>query len=360
MDIEKPYFEIKNPCAILFGAGATRGAFPDKSFPPPVDRDFFEIAGLIKGRGTRAVARKVLNSVWELYGRTNNVGLEEYYREVETRARIGSFAKSQNKPQDWERRKKELEELIRRVYIHTTVDLSQSPPRPLKSAVHQQLLKRLGRGSTVVTFNYDMVIEESIESGKLWNPRDGYAIKIVGVTHEWTRQWLEARKVDILSKSEIHLLKLHGSLGWVQYANRQIRIKKRPYVVREGATEKISVCPPGWNKPIDRNPYKTLWRQARLKLESCKSLVIIGYSLPETDLLARALFSEVVRMRAARERYLSHLVLVDPSEIVKERLTTLFTPALGPYGRIVRFGSLKDLGKALGVEGFGIAGVGPP
>src|SRR3989344_632233 len=347
---EKGRLEILNPCVILFGAGATRGAFADRSFPPPVDKDFFEIAGQIEGRGTRAVARKVLKSVWELYGRTNNVGLEEYYREVETRARIGSFAKSQNQPRDWDRRKKDLEELIRRVYIHTTVDMTQSPPRPLKSPVHQPLLKRLRAGITIITFNYDLVIEESFESAEFWNPRDGFLIKVTGISHDWARHWRESRGVNSLGKSDVHLLKLHGSLGWAQYANRQVRLKDRPYVVRKGVRENISVCPPGWNKPIHRNPYKALWREARLKLESCKSLVIIGYSLPETDLLARALFSEVVRMRSAREKYLSHLVLVDPSVVVNERFTSLFAPALGAYGRIARFGSLNEIGKALGVE----------
>jgi len=346
-------FEISNPCAILFGAGATRGAFADRPVPPPVDKDFFELAGQIEGRGTRAVARKVLKSVWELYDRTNNVGLEDYYREVETRARIGSFAKSQNQPRDWDRRKKDLEELIRRVYIHTTVDMTQMPPRPLKSLVHQHLLKRLRPGSTIITFNYDLVIEESFEGAELWNPGDGFAIDVTGISHDWTRRWLDSRNVASPGKSKVHLLKLHGSLGWVQYANRQVRLKNRPYVVRKGVTEKISVCPPGWNKPIDRNPYKALWREARLRLESCKSLVIVGYSLPETDLLARALFSEIVRMRSARKKYLSHLVLIDPSDVVKERFTSLFTPALGPYGTIARFGSLKEVGKALGVEEAG-------
>ncbi len=350
---QKGHLEMPHPCAILFGAGATRGAFSDRPFPPPVDKDFFEIAGQIEGRGTRAVARRVLKSVWELYGRTNNIGLEEYYREVETRARIGSFAKSQNQPRDWDRRRKDLEEVIRRVYIHTTVDMTPKPPRALKSPVHQQLLTRLRAGSTIITFNYDLVIEESFETGQVWNPKTGFAIPVTGISHDWPRQWLDSREVDSPGKSDVHLLKLHGSLGWVQYANRQVRLKNRPYVVRRGASEDISVCPPGWNKPIDRNPYKALWREARLKLESCKSLMIIGYSLPETDLLARALFSEVVRMRSARKRYLSHLVLVDPSDAVKERFTSLFTPALGAYGRIARFRSLKELGKTMGVEGGG-------
>ncbi len=350
---EAGHFDISNPCVILFGAGATRGAFADRPFPPPVDKDFFEIAGQIKGRGTRGVARKVLKSVWELYGRTNNVGLEEYYREVETRARIGSFAKSQNQPRDWNRRKKDLEELIRRVYIHTTVDMTQSPPKPLRSPVHQHLLKRLGAGSTIVTFNYDLVIEESFETAEYWNPRDGFTITVTGISHDWTRRWLTSRNVNSPGRSNIHLLKLHGSLGWAQYTNRQVRLKDRPYVVRKGVTERISICPPGWNKPIDRNPYKALWREARLKFESCKSLIIIGYSLPETDLLARALFSEVVRMRSTRKKYLSQLVLVDPSDTVKERFTSLFTPALGAYGRIIRFGSLKEFGKVLGVQRSG-------
>jgi hypothetical protein len=209
---------------------------------------------------------------------------------------------------------------------------------------------RLRAGSTIITFNYDLVIEEAFETGKVWNPKHGFTIPVAGISHDWPRRWLDSRGVDSPGKSDVHLLKLHGSLGWVQYANRQVRLKNRPYVVRRGATEKISVCPPGWNKPIDRNPYKALWREARLKLESCKSLMIIGYSLPDTDLLARALFSEVVRMRSTRRRYLSHLVLVDPSHAVKERFTALFTPALGAYGRIVRFGSLQEFGRTLGVE----------
>jgi len=70
---------LKFPAVVIFGAGATRGAFLRAKLPPPVDIEFFEIAGQIKGRGTPKVARKVLKSVWELYGKTHGVGLEEYY-----------------------------------------------------------------------------------------------------------------------------------------------------------------------------------------------------------------------------------------------------------------------------------------
>jgi len=69
-------------------------------------------------------------------------------------------------------------------------------------------------------------------------------------------------------------------------------------------------------------------------LEKCKSLVVLGYSLPETDLLAQSLLAEVVRTRAARKKYLKQLHLADPSESVKERFIQLFTPALGPHGKV--------------------------
>ena len=80
------------------GAGATRGALHHRSIPPPVDGDFFEIAGQISGHGTLRLARSVLNDVRNLYGKIPGVGLETYYRDIETRNRIGSITRSANRP----------------------------------------------------------------------------------------------------------------------------------------------------------------------------------------------------------------------------------------------------------------------
>ena len=143
-------------------------------------------------------------------------------------------------------------------------------------------------------------------------------------------------------------MKLHGSLNWESYPNG-IRLKPKPYLVstRNGKTrfEKISILAPGWNKRIDKNPYKRFWRAARLHLEKCKSLVVLGYSLPETDLLAQSLLAEVVRTRAARKKYLKQLHLADPSESVKERFIQLFTAALGPHGKVLKYYNLDEFHK---------------
>ena len=133
------------------------------------------------------------------------------------------------------------------------------------------------------------------------------------------------------------------STYWMSLETKKVRLKPRPYVVRTGHTDKCSILPPGWHKRISVNPYRKLWREARLKLESCSALAIIGYSLPETDLLAKALFSEVNRSRAAQKHFLRHLYIADPSQQVKNRLLELFAPALGSTGSVYLYENIESL-----------------
>src|SRR6202034_2920202 len=175
----------------------------------------------------------------------------------------------------------------------------------------------------------------------------GYKAKTYGQTKGWTKRWLEDRHYTSGAKSKIKLLKLHGSLNWELYrTGTAIRLKPRPYLVstRSGKTrfEKILILAPGWKKEINRNPYKQFWRTARLELEKCKTLVILGYSLPETDLLAQSLLAEVVRTRAARKVFLKQLHLADHNDSVKDRFVALFTPALGPHGKVFKYHDIAE------------------
>jgi hypothetical protein len=348
--------KLQHPLVIIFGAGASRGGLEGLSdVPPPVDGDFFDIANQLVGHGTPKLAKKVLNDVWQLYSKTNSIGLENYYRDLETRAIIGEFAKTSNQPKDWQRRQKDLEELIRRVYVHTTIKSvagESNTVEPRLSEIHKNILKKLEKQDTIITFNYDLVIEESFSSAKLWNPADGYGITTQGKTKGWTKRWLTDKKYKKGNKSYVQLLKLHGSLNWQSYpTGMAIRLKPKPYIVstRKGKIrfEKISILAPGWNKRIDKNPYKKFWRAARLQLEKCKTLIILGYSLPETDLLAQALLAEVVRSRVAKKNFLRYLYLADPNDQIKERFIKLFTPALGPHGNISKCHDINEFNQKL-------------
>jgi hypothetical protein len=244
---------------ILFGAGATRAAFAAKTTPPPLDIDFFEIAGQIAGRGTRRLAQKVARDVFDLYGRVTGIGLEQYYRDIETRLELSKFAKSGNRPKDWQTRTRSLEELIRRVMVHTTCELNEGPARAYHSEIHKMTLSQLQAGDTIITFNYDTVIEESVSSNAaLWTPRGGYGVDVTGITHDWTKKWFSQRAIKDTKKTKIHLLKLHGSLNWVLYKTSKVRLKPRPYVVRsrngKPVFEDAAILAPGWHKRVDRNP----------------------------------------------------------------------------------------------------------
>ncbi|MBA7569051.1 hypothetical protein ES708_10788 [subsurface metagenome] len=240
---------LLHPLVILFGAGATRGAFADSANPPPpVDTDFFDTAAGLTGRGTEKLALKVLKSVFELYGRTNGISLEAYYRDLETRELIGRFAKSGNRPKNWRARRRDLEELIRRVLIHTTCDTAKSPIKARKSKLHEIILAQLKVGDTILTFNYDTVIEESFGEGSLWTPDEGYGAMVHGKTLDWARGWFNDHTNGDERKSKIFLLKLHGSLHWNLYRSKAVRMKPRPYVLRRGYVEKVSILAPEGKK----------------------------------------------------------------------------------------------------------------
>jgi len=350
--------KIARPAVFVFGAGATRGAFEGSNFPPPIDKDFFDIAGQLQGHGTDSLARSVLGSVWDLYGETRGVSLERYYRDLETREVIGRFVKPPNQPMQWGKRRRELEELIRRVYIHTTCDTAGPSFRPKVSNIHKSILKYIEVQDTILTFNYDLVLEESWADASLWKPADGYGQRVYGKNSGWCKNWLKSREpqdAESKSKSPVSLLKLHGSLNWRLYKNNQIRLKDRPYVVRRNRSykpgrETIAILPPGWKKEgIEKQPYSTFWRMAGHKLQNCKTIVILGYSLPDTDLLAQALFAEVIRSRAARGKrnYLGQLHLADPSESIKDKFTHLFSSALGPSGRLFKYHNIQEFSQAI-------------
>lgn len=288
---------------------------------------------------------KVLDDVRSLYRRIPGIGLEHYYRDIETREKLSGFAKTANKPKDWLRRRTNLEELIRRVVVQTTCQSENGRLRPRSSSAHTTILKNLKKGDSILTFNYDMLIEESFDSDAVWTPRGGYGKDVYGLSSEWCKKWFKARNMDHQTESKVRLIKLHGSVNWRLYRTKKVRLKDRPFVVRTGDFENVSIMPPGPNKRIDRNPYRQLWREGRLRLEKAKTIIIIGYSLPEADILARALFAEVVRLRRARNEYIKQLHLADPLDSVKERFVDLFVPALNAQSKVYRYSGIDEFAK---------------
>ncbi len=346
----------KEATVYILGAGATRGAFGGDTHPP-VDKDFFDIAKHIEGRGTPELANRVLDQVWDLYKQTSEVSLEYYFRDIESRNIFTNVIKSLGQPKKWENRLRDLRELICRIYIQTTCTLSNNHLQPRQSKSHKKILHKMKQGDVIVTFNYDLVIEESFvkSNHQHWNPRYGYGVEVShGLDSAWARRWINSlpkhkRKDYRFPKSNLILLKLHGSLNWRINKYKRIILKPYPFLVSTSKghhprRESVAIIPPSILKDITETPYSKIWQIARRSLENCQTIVIIGYSLPETDFMAHSLLNEVVRSRLSRNKpnYLKMIHLVDPDVKIIDKFVSIFTPVLGARGKIYKYKTFND------------------
>ena len=161
----------------------------------------------------------------------------------------------------------------------------------------------------IITFNYDLVLERtlweayhrtnemsgggcprSVALRYLANQRD-MAFKRTPYQYQqrlrdggpsetkegWCARVVESGKSDV----DTPYLKLHGSLNWIDY-------KTGANVEKEGwhptkAVLKPLILPPVFNK-LQSQDVSSVWTKALEVLRQAKHLIIVGYSLPRTDI----------------------------------------------------------------------------
>lgn len=172
----------------------------------------------------------------------------------------------------------------------------------------------LAKDTTVITFNYDLILERYLFEKDLWSPLDGYG---VNVEIPGGKQPLKC------PKTSIPILKLHGSLNWKErlgdrlmlrwYTDRQqpyfpgfLTEGKRPTKPYQGGHTAVAWILPSWVKAIDAFPLPIVWRSARKALEAAHDIVAIGYSLPRAD-------SAVVSLLTCAKFKYKTLHLIDPN-----------------------------------------------
>jgi len=239
------------------------------------------------------------------------------------------------------------------------------------SAEFQAFGKRLFlERATVITFNYDSLLESAIEAASPprleaikalsarvpadnvisdediaysfheWNPYVAYKVRFdevelltPGITRmvEGTRYYGHARNQEDLPA----FLKMHGSLGWFFHSGYRVDgvqfngegdSQTGRSVLRRGfhrlghpnidyASAEILlplIITPVLNKPYDQHPvFVTVWEQAQIELRRCKRLVIGGYSFPQTDFHVRRLLREVFSENSPEE-----LCIINPDTTI--------------------------------------------
>jgi hypothetical protein len=205
------------------------------------------------------------------------------------------------------------------------------------------------RSVAIITFNYDMALDLALYFN---NTLVRYGLQ-------------QGERPDA-----IPLLKLHGSLNWARCAGctevvpwylsdyfsryRWSLDQDRRFVwlpiasnfktLRHGehtVQNEPMIVPPTWNKAHHHQEISRVWSFAARELSEAENIVVIGYSLPQSDMFFRLLYALGTVASAPLDRF--WVVNPDASGEVKNR----FQAILGP-GAAARFQYLeKDFASSL-------------
>jgi hypothetical protein len=182
---------------------------------------------------------------------------------------------------------------------------------------HNALVRKLRRKDTVISFNYDLVVER--------------ALRPIALKHGKTfGDWLYALS-DAPNDSKLPVvLKLHGSSNW-RLPDDHFEVLTRTwkdfddtpgYRGYKGKGTTFPIFLPFWDKRIEQEPWLHLWRECLSKLEGVGTVLVWGYSLPPTDVKAQQVFTLGLSGRRFR------LCIIDPSTGTRERWREMFPEAL--------------------------------
>jgi hypothetical protein len=305
----------KNTIVVL-GAGASRGvSYADEcAFPSPLDYDFFDLLQRLNPKsGDRKAVRSVLDKVATLP--------REYWRSFERAFYTLQLKAYLSKKLELDGPYESDTRVVTDFALCVHALLREAHGRNTKCDYHEAILTPLEGSDSVITFNYDLVVERSIR-GIAKSRSAGFGRWLYGF-----RTLSTPRKLPLL-------LKLHGSSNWRLNASatgdsdKQFEIRTKewkdfdeaPGYTRIAKTE-IAGFPiflPFWDKRIERRPWVTLWREALEKLRAAENVVVWGYSMPPTDVKAYLLFTLGLSGRPL------NLCVIDPKDETRERWRNLF------------------------------------
>jgi hypothetical protein len=192
---------------------------------------------------------------------------------------------------------------------------------------------------TVVSFNYDVIFEQSIKGNQKWYYEG------IDQTHK---------------PQSLRILKPHGSINWTKH-NGSIKARsvlgpfpQHPIVV---APSHLKFVGTGENKAdpsafgyLNQSPQiGEVWKAMERELEEAKAWVFIGYSFPPSDLY----FSSVLRSTLALRPANPLIAIVNPDAMaIRQRLGNRFHI---PPDRIRTFPDLQtfnQIGRAQMLENF--------
>ncbi len=201
------------------------------------------------------------------------------------------------------------------------------------------LYSKLEPQDTIVTFNWDILLDNVLEREQILDGDKGFATKDINAPrpNQYRHFFNELSAKAEMSWKHIvfdqpyqewkpesgYYLKVHGSIDWFYCSNDQCRASRKVFPLLEPSKQHycaecheplvLLIIPPVINKTYRQHPLvRKIWNVAAKEFSIVEELVVWGYSLPTTDFYATWLF------RQARQSSLKTITIIDPSAITKE------------------------------------------
>jgi len=329
---------ISGRAAVILGAGASRGERRERhesAVLPPLDSDFF--SQLQKLGPRHEAVNEVLAEARSLFGPVPNVTMEQFFIRIEFLASVAEHlpGDSPGVADHYKRVQLAFKEALLLLLneAHVGSGLRGGPGNPER---HQAVFRGLEPGDAIISFNYDLLADEGLATmgGVKWNPHTAYGVTATGAVDKWRGDHRE----DETGSETVYLLKMHGSLNW-RRAGGQLELTTEPF-----DPSLMLIVPPAWNKPVEQDPIiRPVWQAAREALSHSEVLVIVGYSLPQTDVWTTALMSACAFERSERSKPFSHILIANPDEQAVARLVGTVSRAIDERTRVVTFPSFDEL-----------------
>lgn len=358
----------------VFGAGINRGIRDWHGLSPPLANDFFQQVLRSKKYASEHYLSRTEN-VWRYIDQYWKLSIEELKSKPFNLEECFSLLQLQK----WEAQVQGDREHFVNLSL-TELQLTSLLTEFLGEFSHfghtSDSFSELGRiilqeEPTVLTFNYDTLLEESIESASgvsdvpesfRGEPSDEISDEELAYSHmKWNRPLAYGIQFDEVQLQRAGLpayvngdrfyghpdndlydwsiLKLHGSLNWFEYSGEP----RYPFLDRRSAKNKgdtvlcnatpwlnelpdidneilfpLIITPVLYKQMRSNDIIPRIWEKARGKLSACRRLVVGGYSFPVTDFHTRRLFLESFEERSPEE-----IVIINPDTSIVERVKDL-------------------------------------
>lgn len=334
----------------VFGAGINRSIRDLQGLKPPLANDLFKQALRHRMFGDQAIGElTALFEYIERYWKLSIDDLREEPFDLEACYTLLQQQRLEFNAEGNEERGEEVAQVEDQLTAFFTkflgfIEGSSATDLVLKGVAN----KILAECAAVLTFNYDTIVESSIEyalgdteqpspleEGRVpdehlsystfkWNRALAYGVRFDEVHLQQVGTVLEPVEGDRFYGAAGNalypapILKLHGSLNWFRHTSRRtrrnpfgrsenpkegnvvlasgyphIRSNFGPWEDSEGwVLEPVIVTPVLYKDLRGQGPVSESWRRAREELADCRRLVVAGYSFPPTDFAMHRLFLE--------------------------------------------------------------------